>query len=148
MSDRRPIWEKAFLTSFAARAIINDAAKDARVSRMTVWRHRKQDPEFAQAFKDAHEQAADNLEAEAWRRGHDGVDEPQFYKGAVCGHIRKYSDVVLLRLLEAYRPEKYRQRFTLSPGELDEAIRRELAIARGEGTPAEDDNLQVSGTVS
>ena len=34
-----------------------------------------------------------------------------FYKGAVCGHVRRYSDTLLMFLLKAHRPEKYRERY-------------------------------------
>ena len=39
-----------------------------------------------------------------------GVDEPVFYQGAQCGAVRKYSDTLLIFMLKARRPEKYRER--------------------------------------
>ena len=34
--------------------------------------------------------------------------EPEYYKGEVVGHTRKYSDALLMFLLKANRPDKYR----------------------------------------
>jgi hypothetical protein len=68
------------------------------------------DARFKAQYDDARTDAADALEAEAWRRAHDGVDEPVFYQGAVVGAIRRYSDSLLMLMLRAARPEKYRDR--------------------------------------
>ena len=38
-----------------------------------------------------------------------GVEQPVFYKGEVCGLVRKYSDVLLIFLLKGLRPEVYRK---------------------------------------
>ena len=38
-----------------------------------------------------------------------GVKQPVFYKGEVCGSVRKYSDVLLIFLLKGLRPEVYRE---------------------------------------
>lgn len=48
-------------------------------------------------------------EQEAHRRAVDGIDEPVFYKGDECGHIRRYSDRLLEFLLKADNPQKYAQ---------------------------------------
>ena len=53
------------------------------------------------------------LEAEARRRAAIGVDEPVFYKGEVVGHIRKYSDTLLMFLLKAHWPEKFRENVSI-----------------------------------
>lgn len=132
-----PKWQPTFLTALSSVGKITDACKIAGVSRMTAWRHKTSDPDFAKQWADAEQQAADVLEAEAWRRAHDGVEEPVYYKGEICGTVRKYSDLLLIFLLKGIRPEKYRERFILPPGELDRAIERELALARGEAAKEE-----------
>ena len=38
-----------------------------------------------------------------------GVEQPVFYKGEVCGSVRKYSDVLLIFLLKGLRLEVYRE---------------------------------------
>jgi hypothetical protein len=42
----------------------------------------------------------------------DGFDEPRFYEGQVCGHVRRYSDTLLILLLKARRPGKYGDKVT------------------------------------
>jgi hypothetical protein len=49
------------------------------------------------------------MEQEADRRAIEGVDEPVFHKGTVVGHIRKYSDTLLIFRLKALAPAKYRE---------------------------------------
>ena len=73
-----------------------------------------EDPEFHNAWLDAEEYAVDTLRREAWRRGAEGVDEPQTYKGQIqytedptTGEqkmvtIKRYSDPLLLTLLKRY----------------------------------------------
>ncbi len=44
------------------------------------------------------------------RRAVEGVDEPRFHDGQICGHVRKYSDTLLIFMLKARRPDKYKER--------------------------------------
>ncbi len=39
----------------------------------------------------------------------EGVDGTCLFRGCQCGAIRKYSDALLIFLLKAARPEKYRE---------------------------------------
>ena len=72
------------------------AATLAGYTRSTAYRYRAADPTFAVAWDDAYEAGSDWLEDELQRRSHDGWDEPVFYKGEVCGHVRQFSDTLLL----------------------------------------------------
>jgi hypothetical protein len=100
------------------------------VNRPVVYAARKDHPDFAAAWADAIDQAADALELEARRRAVDGVDEPVLYQGQPCGTwvndhgevvakdtpgarlvpltVKKYSDTLLMGLLRAHRPDKFR----------------------------------------
>jgi hypothetical protein len=86
------------------------ACKATAIGRTAVYAWRNDDEEFAQAWDEAVEAGLDELEQEARRRAVEGTLEPRFYKGIECGHIRKYSDTLLIFLLKAGRPEKYRDR--------------------------------------
>jgi hypothetical protein len=68
------------------------------------------DKDFAASIADALEEGTDRLEDEAFRRTRDGFDEPRFYEGQVCGYVLKYSYALIIFLLKARRPEKYRDR--------------------------------------
>ena len=73
------------------------------------WRYKHED--FAAQWDEAMQVAVDALEAEARRRAVEGVDEPVYYKGQLIDTIKKYSDNLLITLLKAHRPEKFRERF-------------------------------------
>jgi len=114
---------KAFLALLATTGNAIKAAqavgyKDTR--ELNKYRH--QDAEFSREWDEAVNAAADMLEAEAWRRAHDGVDEPQFYKGEICGHVTRYSDTLLVKLLQALRPEKFRDATVHHTGEITHKI--------------------------
>src|SRR6185369_10055545 len=139
------VWEKAFLAAYAEVGNVAEAAKLARITRQTAYRHKSTDPVFAKMWAEAEQEAADSLEREAWRRATEGTDEPVFYKGEKCGAIKRYSDNLLMFLLRGARPEKYRERFMLPVAELDKLIERELAAAKGDPS---DPDLQTSDAVS
>lgn len=79
-----------FLKQLAENCNVADAARVAGVPRRTVYNWRSADPEFAKAWEDAEQEAADKLEAEAWKRA--TVDK---------------SDRMLEILLKAHRPDKF-----------------------------------------
>jgi len=98
---------EAFLTELAETCNVTASAAAAGMSRNAAYEWRKDDPEFAAAWGDAVERATDALEAEARRRAVDGVPEPVFYEGEVCGHKQRYSDRMLEILLKGHRPERF-----------------------------------------
>src|SRR4030042_47726 len=111
--------KKKFLERYPRYCIMGRAARAAGVSRQQVYNWLEGDKDFAAKFEDAKLEAVELLEKEARRRGVDGVKEPVFYKGQVCGAIRKYSDTLLIVLLKGLAPEKYRERVdTLQHGEV------------------------------
>lgn len=126
------LWRGAFLAILGECGNVTDACKAANVSRVTAYEHKKNDAAFAEEWEAALQQAADVLEREAWRRATEGVEEPQFFRGKVCGYVRKYSDLLLIFLMKACNPAKYREKVYLSPGELDKLIERELSRAKGD----------------
>lgn len=90
---------------------VTEACKIASIGRTTVFTWSKDDPEFKARLNEAIDKGLDVLEDEARRRAVIGVDEPVFYKGDICGYVRKYSDTLLIFLLNGGKPEKYRQRW-------------------------------------
>src|SRR5271165_1445492 len=109
--------QQRFLTALAETGIVSVAVEIAGTSRTRVYELRKRDTAFGMAWDEAEEQAADALEAEAWRRAVDGVPEPLVSAGKVVRDddgqplaIRRYSDNLLLALLKARRPERFKDR--------------------------------------
>lgn len=121
---RTPKKEAAFLEALTKGLSITAAAKDADIGRRTAYEWRDDDDLFRQAWDDAVEAGTDLLEDEAKRRAANGIDEPVFYKGDVCGHVRKYSDTLMIFMLKARRPLKYRENLNVSgdEGQMDQLI--------------------------
>ncbi len=106
--------QRAFLVAFLETGNVRRACEVAKVGRSSHYRWFEQHPAYREAFKLAKECAADLLEAEAYRRAVEGVEEPVgWYKGRAGGMVRKYSDTLLIFLLKGLRPEKYRDRVEL-----------------------------------
>jgi hypothetical protein len=101
--------QRAFLAAYAKIGNISRAAAAAEVSRSLHYRW-LEDEGYRAEFDNAHDEACDSLEAEARRRAEEGVDEPVFYKGEVCGTVRRYSDTLMIFLLKGAMPEKYKDR--------------------------------------
>lgn len=113
MSDHKQSKREPFLKALATLGNYKGAAEAVGLDRKTVFRWRKDDPEFDQACSDALDEAADTLEAEAKRRAVEGVDEPLTFQGAIFGHVKRYSDQLLTLLLKANRPEKFREKTSM-----------------------------------
>jgi hypothetical protein len=138
--------QERFVKALADTGIVSVAVEIAGTSRTRVYELRKHDSDFASAWAEAEEQAADALEAEAWRRAVQGVAEPLVSAGKVVRDddgqplvIRRYSDNLLLALLKARRPEKFKDRAVVEHDIADgladrlEAA-RQRAIAQVQGT--------------
>lgn len=117
------------LAALAETGNVSKAANAAGINRVTHYVWLKEDPEYAAAAEDAMEQAADLLEEEARRRAHDGTDEPVFYQGVQCGTVRKYSDTLLIFLLKAARPERFRERASVVVEDPGKALAKLLGVS-------------------
>jgi hypothetical protein len=102
-------WHATFLDALSSSGNVTAAARRAGVDRGTAYRARAAAAEFRAAWEEALEVATDALEAEARRRALEGWDEPVFFGGQECGRIRKYDSTLLMFLLKAHRPEKFRE---------------------------------------
>lgn len=108
-------WMPKFLSKLRRKGIVSHAAAAAGITRQTAYACQKAYPEFAALWALAEEEAADRLEAEAWRRGHHGVDKTVYGRvdkdqDGEIGIERHYSDTLLLSLLKARRPGKFREK--------------------------------------
>lgn len=114
-----PDWRPVFLKALAETGNVSAAARKAAIHRDTAYAARPDplaevaDPEaiaFGKAWDAAIEVAIDALEEEARRRAVEGTLEPVgWYRGVQGGTVRRYSDTLLIVLLKAHRPEKYRE---------------------------------------
>ena len=101
---------EVFLTTLARACNVTAACQAAGIGRQTAYTWREDDTAFAAAWTAAIDEAVDRLEAEAWRRGVEGVDKPVTFQGEITASFKEYSDRILEVLLKAHRPEKYIER--------------------------------------
>lgn len=101
--------KRHFLKALAETGNVSEAARKARLDRSNAYQIRRLDQAFADAWDDALDMAVDILEAEARSRAVEGVEQPRFHQGRICGTVRKYSDSLLMFLLRAHRPETFRE---------------------------------------
>jgi hypothetical protein len=101
-------WKPAFLAALRDCGVVRLACELVKMPRQTVYDHRYRDEAFAKAWNEALEEALDLLEAEARRRGCDGIDKPVYHDGIKIDTIKQYSDTLLIFLLKGGRPQKYR----------------------------------------
>jgi hypothetical protein len=88
----QPVWEEKFLESLRMHGVITAACLDAGIERDTAYKARERDSDFAERWQDALDQACDLLEFHAKKRALES------------------SDTLMIFLLKAHRPEKYRDR--------------------------------------
>ena len=104
---KTPTRIKAFLQALESGLSVVQSAQIAGVAVGTAYYWRRNDLDFAKRWAVAYQQGAETLETEVLRRAVDGVDEPVFYKGAVVGSVRRYSDTLLMFILKVRSPEKF-----------------------------------------
>ncbi len=102
--------KRAFLAHLQKTGNVTVSARVACVSRRWVYKKREEDEAFRQAWDEAVKASTDLMLEEARRRACDGIDEPVFYQGSVCGHVRRYSDTLLMFKIQGERPEYNRSR--------------------------------------
>lgn len=106
-----------FFQQLATTCNVTQSAAVIGVSRQHVHHKRRNDKEFAKRWEDAIEQGIDALEAEARRRAKEGFKRPIYYQGKHVGDETLYSDPLMITLLKAHRPDKFRDKgFDLPPG--------------------------------
>lgn len=119
-------WEPAFLRSLAAGSSVTAAASAVGISRQEVYRMRREEPEFATDMDDAREEGADTLEDVAYQRATEGG-----------------SDLLLIFLLKAKRPEIYREQVRVEGGVSHNHYLPQLddMLARAYGSSAPDETM-------
>ncbi len=102
-----PNWRLRFLEVLAVHGNVREAAQAAGISRRMTFKERALNEQFAFAWGLAKAEAADRMEAEAYRRAVDGVVR-QRKVGDRIVEYREYSDTLLMFLLKGERPQKFR----------------------------------------
>lgn len=92
-----PDWAPRFLEALAESANVRASCRVAGINRSTAYERRASDSKFAAAWVEAEQEACDVLEAVAWARATSGNTED------------RHSATLLIFLLKAHRPERYRE---------------------------------------
>lgn len=100
-----------FIEKFCECASIMKACRLSKMPRRTIYDWFKTDAAFKAKYDEAAIEAIGTLEDEAVRRAHEGVNKPIFQGGKKVGTVKEYSDTLLIILLKARAPEKYKDRF-------------------------------------
>lgn len=100
-------WVPTFLARLKQTGNVRKACRAAGISTKTAYVHHQRREAFRKAWANALDTWVDSLEAAAVKRGRDGVDEPIYQGGKLVGYKRRYSDVLLIKALQAFRPERW-----------------------------------------
>ena len=101
------------MAALAETGNVTEAARCANYDRVTAYHARNVDPEFAQQWTEAIDVAIEKLELEARRRAYEGTNKGVWHQGELVGTEKVYSDTLMIFLLKAHRPEKYRDNFSV-----------------------------------
>ncbi len=107
-TPKKDCWQDPFLTELAETCNVRDACRIVGIGRQTVYDERKSNKDFARRWDVAIDEGVDALVLVARERAK-GIEQDVFDKdGANTGTKVRYSDVLLMFLLKAHRPERFR----------------------------------------
>lgn len=100
-----------FLWNYLQTGSIAKAAKKTKIARQTHydWLKNDKNGRYHEAFKKVYDMRTDYLEELAEERATVGRKEGIYYKGEKVGERTIVSDKLLMFMLQARRPDKYRQ---------------------------------------
>ncbi|GLS28865.1 hypothetical protein SAMN04488498_101406 [Mesorhizobium albiziae] len=107
-----PEVQREFIQEYAKTGSISRAAENIGIDPQIVY-YWKNHTSWGEVFENARQMLVGELEAEAYRRGVFGVTKNVYYQGEVVGEEKLFSDKLLVTLLRANDPSKYRYRDTL-----------------------------------
>lgn len=108
--------KKAFLVAFAVTGNVSAACRSAACDRRNVYRWLEHDERFSLEYRQAELSSEDVLEAAAFKRAVQGTQKQRgIYdrsgRRVETEVVTEYSDVLLMFLLKARNPAKYRERW-------------------------------------
>lgn len=105
--------KKRFLESFRQHGNVSRACRDINLSRATLYVWKEHDADFMMLYEVAEVEATERLEEAAYLRAVVGTAQqtPIYHQGAQIDTVTKteYSDTLLIFLLKARAPGKYRE---------------------------------------
>lgn len=111
-----------FISVLSKTSNVAEACRASEMSRATAYRLRTQYEKFRESWDVAIEEGVDELEMTLRDRVIKGVDEPVFYRGKVCGFVKRYSDDVGKFLLRGQRSDKYGNKIDIKSTDLTDLV--------------------------
>lgn len=115
-----------FLDLYAERGTFVECCRLAGLSYNAVQHAIERDPDFAERYREAEQRVLEKLEHEAMRRAVEGnvVRSRKFWHGELVGEDIKteYSDNLLMMLLRARAPERYRENSLITINQVIKAV--------------------------
>lgn len=111
---RKRSTQRRFLQCYLDSGQVAEAARQAKIHPDTHYCWLKDDPEYAKKFRVDGTRDIQRLEDEAFRRAYEGIRRPvlnngkQVYYDGQPLYVHVYSDRLLIRLLRARQPKKYK----------------------------------------
>ena len=116
-SEQRKVAQALFLEAYRESANVKYSCQVAHINRVTFYRWKANDKAFAALLAEAEPDACDTLEYAAYERAVKGIESYVVSQGKLVYDPdgkplveRKYSDTLLITLLKARIPEKYRDK--------------------------------------
>jgi hypothetical protein len=109
----RPDWCERFLRFLASTGNVTASARLTPIDRSTVTKLRQRNAQFRRDYKRAKRDAVDAMEHEARKRAVKGTLVPIYQNGRRVGYKVERSDALLMFMLKAERPEKFKDRSTV-----------------------------------
>jgi hypothetical protein len=112
--ERLPKRRRDFLKAYAETLNITEAARrvDRDPDTHDYWL--QTDPDYVECFEAVKVIAVQSLEDEAVRRAKEGYVVPVVSGGKIVTYARKYSDALLIKLLQRFNPKAHKDRSTRS----------------------------------
>lgn len=109
------VQQSAFLSAYSKSGALRASARKAEIDLSLHYYWLSHVPGYAGRFQEAYEKSIEYLEIEARRRAVKGVSKAVgWYKGVPGAYEKQYSDRLLMFLLEANKPDKYRRRLDIT----------------------------------
>ena len=118
--------QKTFLASYLEHCDVRRALKAAGIVRNTLHKWQEHDEQFALRFHQAEVETIEALEAEAHTRAIAGsrMVRQVYRHGNLYEEIHEYrpSDAMLVKLLQAHKPEKYGDKLAITQTTIVKAV--------------------------
>jgi hypothetical protein len=111
-----------YLTALSEEGTIGAGLKKAAITRSRLFEWREHIPNWDIREQQARDDFADRVEAEAVRRGVEGVETPVYQAGKLIGYKTEYSDPLLILVLRAVRPDRYREKLDVVIPQIIKAV--------------------------